>query len=96
MKKRLFVSLILVAVLLSLFTGCGSKSDVLTKEQAQKIALEEAGLTEKQATDIHTHIVTENGIPCYSVHITAGGKEFSFVISAADGTVLASGNQTGH
>lgn len=81
---------------MSLFAGCDSKSDVLTKEQAQKIALEEAGLTEKQATDIHTHIVTEKGIPCYSVHINAGNKEFSFVINAADGSILSSDNETGH
>ena len=96
MKKRLFVSLILAAVLLSLLTGCGSKSDALTKEQAQTIALEQAGLTQSQVTDIHTHIVTEKGIPCYDIHITVGDKEFSYVISAVDGTVLASGNQTGH
>lgn len=96
MKKRLFVSLILAAVLLSLLAGCNTKSKALTAEQAKAIALEQAGLTQSQVTDIHTHIVTEKGIPCYNIHINAGDTELSYVISAVDGTVLASGNQTGH
>lgn len=97
MKKRIFVSLLAAVMLLSLLAGCGSKkSDVLTAEEAQAVALEQAGLTKDQATDIHTHIVTENGIPCFSVHITSSAGDYSFVISATDGTVISGGEGSGH
>lgn len=96
MKKRILVCLILTALLLSLFTACGSKNDVLTAEQAQKIAVEHAGFDVNQAADVHTHIVTEDGIPCFSVHFSAGGKDFSYVISAADGEIISGGEGSGH
>ena len=95
MKKRVLSLLALVTLLLGVFTACG-KNDVLTPEQAQKIAVEDAGFTVKQATDVHTHIVTEEGVPCFSVHFSAGGKDFSYVISAADGTILSGGEGSGH
>ena len=88
MKTRLVAILLLAALVLSVFTGCGGKSGVLTGEDAQKIALEEAGLTADQVTDVHTHIVTENGVPCYSVHITAGEEEFSILINAGTGEII--------
>lgn len=96
MKKHIVSILLLVVLVLGVFTACGSKNDVLTPEQAQKIAVEDAGFTVKQATDVHTHIVTEDGVPCFSVHFSAGGKDFSYVISAADGTVISGGEGSGH
>jgi len=88
--------LLLVALLLSVFTACANKADIVTPEQAQKIALEQAGLTDDGTASIHTHIGDHNGIPCYSVHITAGDKEFSFMISAADGQILDSSDKIAH
>lgn len=88
MKIRVISVLLLAALMLSVFTACGGSADVLTSEEAQKIALEEAGLTPEQVTDIHTHIVTENAVPCYSVHITAGEEEFSIIINAGTGEIV--------
>lgn len=96
MKKRIISLLVLVALLLGVFTACGSKSDVLTTEDAQAVALEQAGLTKDQATDIHTHIVTEDGIPCYNVHISSEKGDYNYLISAADGTVISGGEGSGH
>ena len=83
-------------MLLSLFAGCSNKNDIITQEQAQKIAITEAGLSADEISDVHTHIITENGLPCYSVHLSAGDKEYSFVIKIADGSIISSGNETGH
>lgn len=88
MKTRIFAILLVAAMLLCVLTACGGGADVITSEQAQKIAIKEAGLKSADVTDVHTHIVTEDGTPCYNVHITADGKEFSFVIRAADGEIL--------
>lgn len=96
MKARIFALMLALAMLLCVFTACGNSTDVLTSEQAQQIALEEAGLSADEATNIHTHIVTEDGIPCFNVHISAGDEEFSYLISAADGTIIASGDQVQH
>lgn len=87
MKIRIIAMVLLLVLALGMFTACG-KSGVVTQEEAQKIALEEAGLTASQVTDIHTHVTTVDGIPCYSVHITTEDGERSIVISASDGTVL--------
>lgn len=96
MKKRIFAVLLLVALMVSVFAACANKTSIVTQEQAQEIALEQAGLTEENADSIHTHIDTHQGIPCYSVHITADGKEFSFLISAADGQILEFSDKIGH
>ena len=87
MKKRI-VSLLLVALLvLSLFAGCGKK-DVLTQEDAQKVALEYAGLKASDVEDVHVHVTSSDNIPCYSVHITTAEGDFSVIIDAKTGEVL--------
>lgn len=96
MKKRIITVLVLAALLLSIFTACGNGTDVLTSEDAQAVALEQAGLTKNQATDIHTHIVTENGIPCYNVHISSTKGDYTYLIAAEDGTVISGGEGSGH
>lgn len=100
MKKRIIAGIALAAILLgllSMLAGCGEKkSDIVTADEAKAIALEQAGLTEEQAGDVHTHIVTENGIPCFSVHISSAEGDYSYVISATDGTILSGGEGSGH
>ena len=87
MKRRIFTLLLIALLVAGTLTACGKKGAV-TQEEAQKIALESAGLTEAQITDVHTHIVTEQGIPCYSIHITTTDSELSVVINAATGEVM--------
>ena len=96
MKKRIMAVLVLVALLLGVFTACGNKTKVLTSEDAQAVAMEQAGLTKDQITDMHTHIVTDNGIPCYNVHITSENGSYVYLIAAADGTVISGGEGSGH
>lgn len=87
MKIRLIAMALLVVMVLGIFAGCG-KSGVVTQEQAQKIALEAAGMTPDQVTDIHTHVTTVEGIPCYSVHITTAAGDFSLIINASTGEII--------
>lgn len=87
MKIRMIALVLILVLTLGVFTACGKKGPV-TQEQAQKIALEQAGLTASQVSDIHTHVTTVDGIPCYSVHITTEDGEISVVINASDGSVL--------
>ena len=94
MKKRIFALLALTVLCLSLFTAC-SKSGVVTAEQAQKIALDHAGLKESEVTSVHSHIVEHEGLASYNIHFTCADGEFSYIISAADGAILEYG-EGGH
>ena len=89
MKKRILAVIVLAALMLSLFTACGSKgASVITPEKAQKIALKDAGLSADDVSDIHTHVVTEQGVAGYSIHITVGGTEYEYIIAAETGEIL--------
>ena len=87
MKIRMIALVLILVLTLGMMAACGKKGPV-TQEEAQKIALKEAGLTASQVTDVHTHVTTVDGIPCYSVHITTEEGEFSIVIGASDGSVI--------
>ena len=89
MKKHLLSLLLLAALMLTLFTACDSKPKVLTQDDAQAAALKDAGLSAQEVEDVHTHLVTENGIPCYSVHITVGETTYSYLIAANGGEILS-------
>lgn len=87
MKRKIFAVLALSVLLLGMLCACG-KSGAITAEKAQKIALEDAGLKEKDVSDVHSHVVTEDNIPCYSIHISADAGEYSYLIHAGTGEIL--------
>ena len=91
MKKRILSILLLTVLILSLFTACG-KSGAITAEEAQKAAFADAGVSASEATDVHVHVMDKDGIPCYSIHFSAGGNAYSVLISAADGSVVGYGH----
>ena len=88
MKRKIFSVLALTALLLGLLCACG-KPSAITAEKAQQIALEDAGIKQNEASDVHAHVVTEDNIPCYSIHISVGeGEEYSYLIHAGTGEIL--------
>lgn len=95
MKKRIFALLMVAVLLLGALAACGKKGPI-TQDKAKEIAFEQAGLNQKDVTDAHVHIVTENGIPCYSIHISSVKGDFSYVIAASDGAVISGGEGSGH
>lgn len=91
MKYRIVIILVLAALMLSMLTACsGNKKSVLSTQEAQKIALEDAGLSAKDVDDIHTHITEYEKTPSYSVHITVGDMEYEYVVDAVTGEILIS------
>lgn len=93
MKKRLF-ALVLLAVFALGIAAC-NKNSALTSEQAQEVALEHLGINEKGAT-VHAHVTTEDGIPCYSIHISTADGDHTVVIHAGTGEVLSSAEGASH
>lgn len=92
MKKRLIALVLLVVLALGVFTACGNKSGAITAEQAMAAAFQDAGVSADDASNVHVHVMDKDGIPCYSIHFSAGGKEHSVLISAADGSVVGYGH----
>ena len=86
MKKRIFTSLLLAILCLSLF-ACGKKNTTITTEEAQEIALKEISMTAEEVDDIHVHATQYEGVACYQMHITAADVEF-YVYIDQTGNVL--------
>ena len=74
--------------------ACGS-GKALSQDQAVKVALTDAGYTEKQVSDVHIHVTEVDGTPCYNVHFTVDGVSLSYNIHATTGEILSSG-EGGH
>ena len=89
MKKLMALLLVLAFILV----GCAEKSGPLPAEEAQKIALDHAGV--KNAENVHTHVVSGEEHPCYNIHLTIEGVSYEYLIDAITGEILSHG-QGGH
>lgn len=61
----------------------------LSREEAQSIALEHAGLTADQVTALHTEYELERGIAQYDVEFHNGNWEYDYEIHANTGEILS-------
>lgn len=89
MKLRWIALLLVVVMVFSLCAACGSDNDLLTDEEAQKAAVEAAGFTMEQVTDLHTHFNIENGTPQFQIHFNHGGEEYEYLIHGRTGEVIS-------
>lgn len=64
------------------------KPQRLTREQAQTIALEHAGLTAKQVKGLEIEFDVDDGVPEYSVEFYHEGWEYDYEIHAESGKLL--------
>ena len=87
MKKKILALCLVVLLLGALFAGCGG-NEIVTEEKAKEMAIEHAGVQESEIEDLHVHLVDENGLACYSVHITTATREVSVVIDIASGEII--------
>lgn len=87
MKKRIIALALLAALALTVFAACGKQNDVITSEEAQKLAIASLDVSESEVTDAHAHVTTVDGVPGYSIHITCGEEEYSVFVDAVTGEV---------
>ena len=83
--KKLITMILALLMCLSLLVACNDGS--VTAEEAQKIALEYSDLKASDVYDIHTHIIDQNGSPCYQTYMTTEKGKITVVIGAASGVV---------
>lgn len=64
------------------------KEGALTKEEALKTALKDAGVKQKDTTYLYIHFDNEDGVDIYEVEFMAGDKEYDYEIDANTGAIL--------
>ena len=64
-------------------------SGKLTREQAEKIALDYLGLTADQVTRMHSEYEIDDGVPRFDVAFCQGDWEYEFEIHAENGRILS-------
>ena len=87
--KKLFAALLAVMMLLSVLAGCGDKNKLPSVEDLEAVAVEDAGLTDADVYDVHTHMITYEEKPAYNIHITTPDAEYQYYFDAR-GEMLAS------
>ena len=90
MKKRIFAIVTVCMLLLGMLTACGESGPV-NSEQAQKLAIKALGLAADEINEVHTHIIEENGVPCFQIHVSTDHGDLTVVINAATGEVISNG-----
>ena len=93
--KKILVFVLLIALAVSLFAGCGNKAFIDTTD-AQKIALKDLGIKEKDADAIHIHMGQMTEGPSYSIHVEYQGQTHEYVILATTGEILSVGLVDAH
>jgi uncharacterized membrane protein YkoI len=94
MIKRVTAILLLVCMVLALLAGCHSDK-AITREDAEKIALNHMGLEPTQVDDVDIHVTTHDGEACYSVYVLVGSETTEIVIHGKTGDVLHAGEVVG-
>ena len=90
MKKKILAAAALAsAVVLGVFTGCGNDSDI-GREAALEAALNDAGVSESDATRLKVSEDRDDGRKVYEIRFDVAEKEYDYEIQASDGTILSS------
>ncbi|OUP62426.1 hypothetical protein B5F13_13295 [Drancourtella sp. An177] len=89
MKKRYILTTLISATLLGLAAGCGSGKDI-GEAEAKKVALENAGVQESDATRIRVSKDRDDGMTIYDVQFDVNEKEYDYEINAENGEILSS------
>jgi len=69
--------------------GNANTSNYISKEDAVRVGLEKAGVTESQIQNLQVEYDCEDGIIIYEVEFTAGGQEYEYDIISETGEILS-------
>jgi uncharacterized membrane protein YkoI len=72
-----------------LLENAPAAANIITEDQARQIALQHAGIADTDVTNIWINAERDDGILIYDVDFYAAGKEYSYDIDAADGSILS-------
>ncbi|WP_165211792.1 PepSY domain-containing protein [Streptococcus tangpeifui] len=72
----------------------GQNQAMVTNEEAKQIALNNAGLTETQVNELKVDKDQQDDSPVYKINFKYGECDYSYVVSAANGSILEIDNDT--
>ena len=79
--KRQIAGLLLVCLILSLLTACGSKKEEITADQAWKVVCEDLQIVPENAATPHIHSSNYNNQECFNIFVTINGESLMYVVS---------------
>lgn len=87
--KRAMISVICIVVVIAAVSVIAVKGTLITKAQAQAVALGDAGLSEAEASALRTKLEFDDGRFQYEVDFYNNGTEYEYLIQAKDGDIIA-------
>lgn len=91
MKKQIAAALISLTVLGTL-AGCSDSADI-GKDEATKVALEDAGFSESDVTRLRVTKDRDDGRSLYEVEFTKDNTEYDYEIQASNGEIISSNTE---
>lgn len=88
-KQFLTIAALTLTLAGGLVTGCAEETTDIGQDSAKKIALEDAGVAESDATRFRISKDKEDGRTVYEVEFSVQEKEYSYDIAAADGEIMS-------
>lgn len=91
MKKinRRSTAILLSLIISGMMTACGSNTDI-GRDEAKRIALEDAGMSESEVTRITVSKESDDGKLRYDVEFTNADAEYDYEILASNGEIISS------
>lgn len=90
MLRRIVLLLLCAALLLPVLCACAQEEDgPVSQEKAKQIVMEDLGSNAASVTDMHVHLVEEDGVACYSIHVTYGSTQKTYLIHGLTGQILS-------
>lgn len=89
MKKRWIALAGMAALVIGAFAACGNEADI-GRDKALETALEDAGVTEENATRLQVSEDRDDGRKVYDVRFDVENTAYDYEIQASDGTILSS------
>ncbi len=88
MKKMLCVVAVLSVLLLMVCTGAYAANGPVDQDGAKAVALEDAGVKEKDTSKLRIERDKEDGVVVYEVEFRADGCRYEYVVDAENGRIL--------
>ncbi len=82
---------VLVLAVCLIISGCAWGEKRIGKDAALQIALDDAGLTRDQVTDVSVDLEREMGSSWYEVDFEKGLTEYEYTVNATTGEIISSG-----
>lgn len=88
---KIVILLLLCVLMLSPLRSCMLLGgDYIGRDEAKKIVMLDARIDADKAEDISTEVIKLDEQPCYRIEFTCADKDYSYIVAADNGKIVAS------